>query len=271
MEKKILFAIIGGVIVLLLGIILLSGGAGKPQSVSGVVKNIAFGRAVTEDKKIDGDEVTVFTTNDTDIIAVVDFVNVPAATTVRYEWANTNTSELLLGEDRAVKDPFSGSSITKISKKSLQWGTGDFVLRVLINGTEDYSGKFSVRTPQQISQEQFLNILKNVSIVSEVDLTGKPAVGAKTSFTQDSAKVYASVAYQQAPKDTEFTLKWRYLPDDRTIKTFTKKVEGDGSFAALFEARADSWLASHRFAKGKYTVQVMINNEQIKEINFTVE
>lgn len=269
MNKKKLFIIIGAVLLVLITIIILILPKGKLTETR--ITKIVMAKGVTKDKQA-VNPTDVFSTNDSEIYAVITVLNLPANTPLQYRWYDVNSKETLQSSERKSTALFSGNS-TDVIKKSydLTWDKGDYEFRVSLGGKVIAKKEYLVRTPGEIEQTKAISSIKEVNLTTAVDLRGNPTAATKTMFRTDDEEIYASVAHQDTPSGTNFEAKWIYIKEDRLIKSYKKTLSGDGVFAFSIKTKEDSWIPIKKWERGKYELEIYVSGELVREISFTVQ
>jgi hypothetical protein len=274
MDKKKIIMIVGGVVLLIAIIFIISliGQKGQtPAQSTGVVSSIVL--AKSEDKsKNPIDATDIFSINDPEIHAIVTFNNLPANQNIAYQWFDIKKNTILKEEKRQNTAIFSGlSSSILIRDAKVTWTTGSYELRVLINDQLIMKKSYSVQTDVDIEQGKVLSSIKNIVLTSAVDLQGKPTKNASNVFSKDDENIFASVSYSGMPVKSDFVGKFVYVDTARLIKTYQKTIIGSDTFAFSMNAKQDSWIPVLKWPVGKYELRIYLGGDQIKTIPFTVQ
>ncbi len=267
MERKKLIMISGGILILAIIIVILIMPKGQQSEV--IIGDITMAKGETSDKKAIG-STGVFSIDDPEIHAVVTIKLLPAGIDFEYQWFDLGSGKILKTDKRQSPSDFFGNSTSSIEKSEVSWDRGNYEFRVLVEGNIIAREEYSVKTTAEIEKEQIASSIKNVELVTSVDLRGNPTSSAKTIFGAEDKDIYASVLYQDAYGGVEFEGKWIYLKDNRAIKSFEKSLSGSGVFAFSINAESDSWLPIKEWAEGKYELDIYLNGELVQEIPFSI-
>ena len=267
MEKKKLFMIIGAAALIVIVIILLI--SSKGQQGGAKINSITLATGVTKDKQVTG-VTEIFSTEISEIYAIVNIASIPAGSQTEFQWYDVGAKKALKSEKGQTKSNFSGSVTYSIKKQENKWGKGSYEFRVLIGGKVIAKKAYKVMLPEDISKEKILSVIKDVVLAKEVDLRGKPKGEEFTNFSVSDKNIYASVSYQGVEKKTEFEGKWIFSKEDKLIKSYKKTLSGEGTFAFSINTDSDAWLPVKEWAKGKYTLEIYLDGDLMKEIPFEV-
>jgi hypothetical protein len=274
MDKKKIIMIGGGVVLLIAIIFIISliGQKGQtPSQSTGVVTSIVL--AKSEDKSKNPINATdIFSINDPEIHAIVTFNNLPINQNITYQWFDIKNNIVLKEEKRQNTAIFSGlSSSILIRDDKINWVTGDYEMRILINDQLIMKKPYSVQTDVDIEQGQVRSSIKSIVLTSAVDLQGKPTKNVSNVFSKDDENIFASVSYSGMPVKSDFVGKWVYVDTARLIKTYQKTIIGSDTFAFSMNAKQDSWIPIKKWPVGKYELRIYLGGDQIRTIPFTVQ
>jgi hypothetical protein len=79
------------------------------------------------------------------------------------------------------------------------------------------------------------------------------------------------MSYQNLPIKVEMDARWKYVPEERLISIYDKSLTGSNSFAFGINAERDSWIPIKKWPAGKYQLDVYLNGDLFKTIEFMVE
>lgn len=275
MDKKKLFLIVGALVILiaLVTIIILSLGGEKEQlSPNESIVDIVLAKGKSGDGK-PLSPTDLFVETDDQIVAFVTVRSLMAKSEIEYQWVSEEDDKIIKSEKRSADVVFSGTSVSELVRADkINWGIGSFAFRVNVNGKLVLQKKYRVITANDAQKNQVLSSIKDIVLTKEVDIYGKPRKPATTTFSTNDKEINASVTYQKIPKKVEFEARWHYLPENRVIDTYKKNIgPGDGVFAFSINADEKSWIPIKKWVKGRYKLQVYLDTELFREIEFMVE
>ncbi len=270
MENKNKIFIITGVVVLLLviGLLIIPSGPATPTELS--LKGIVLARAVTTDKKPVG-QTDYFLDSDDLLYAVITYDYVPKNTHLEYQWYSPLNKRLIKNEEKDIEQATSGNSVSFLEKKDGQWSRGEYEFKVLANNTLVAKKTFSIKTPLDVAQEQTDSALQKVELSNQMALDGKIVGRTMDTFSQNDKSVYASITYGRLPEKIQMEARWKYLKEDRLIKSYKKTIEDGGTFAISIDASTDSWIPVKKWPVGKYQLEIYFAGDLMKTLTFDIE
>jgi len=279
-DKKKLFILLGGLILIVLIIILLfssfSNSSGtKTTSPTSYITNVVLAKSETSDKKAVNPS-TVFSISDPEIHAIITINSLPANTMVKFQWHDKTNNKILQEKETSSTQIFSGitsSSITRVtdSGTKLDWGTGDYEFRVFVAGKQVVAKQYKVSTDADIEKNNIISSIKNIQLTTSVDLYGKPNKSISDIFGINDEDIYASVTYENTPKTTTFKAKWYYLDNNKLLEEYSKTIVSSGVFAFKINSKQESLIPTDKWPKGKYRLEIYLDQEKLSDLDFRVE
>jgi len=275
-DRKKLLIIGGAALVLVVIIILLFSSISNPQVQNNdVISSIILAKGETSDKKA-VNPTEIFSINDSEIHAIVSFNSVAAQSTVLYQWYDVKNEKSIKDDSRTTQSVFSGISSASLvrdteSEKKIDWGVGDYELRISLNGKLLIKKPYKVRTDQEIEKNQVLSSIKNIQLTTAVDLEGKPTRSVSSVFSKDDENIYASITFENMPKKVEFEGRWLYLNSETLIEKYQKSILGSGTFSFGMNSKRSALIPTQKWPTGKYRLEIYLDNEKIDSIDFDIE
>lgn len=274
MDKKKLLLIGGAVlaaVVIIIILLILPKGNNIPVGGSYIVSATL---AKSEDKdKNPVNPTEVFSVNDPEIHMLLTYQNLPSGSNIVYQWVDLGNNKVLKEDKRPqVTAIFSGKSSAVLARdQNTDWGMGEYEFRVLLNNKIYYQKKYVVKTEAQMQKEKVFAGITSIQLTTAVDLLGKPAKAVTNIFSKEDENIYASITYQNIPIKTEVEARWKYEVEDRLINTYQKSIIWSGVFAFNINAKKDSWIPIKKWPAGKYQLEIYLNGDLFKTIEFSVE
>jgi len=272
MDKKKLLIIGGAILIIVIIIILLILPKGNNTPAGGYVSSIVFAKSEDKNKNPIG-TTDVFSVNDPEIHAIITYQGLPSGSNVDYQWYDVKADKVLKEDKRPVPSAiFSGLSSAILARdQNTTWGLGDFEFRILIDSKLYAKATYQVKTDAEIQRTAIFSGIGEIELSTAVDLQGKPAKTPATTFSKDDENIYASLSYQNLPASVEMEARWKYVPGDLLITIYDKTLAGSNSFAFGINAQKDSWVPVKKWPVGKYQLEVYLNGDLFKTIEFSVQ
>ncbi len=173
------------------------------------------------------------------------------------------------GEIKKFSFSYSLSDYKRETKNSV-FEKGRWEIRVYINKRLIKRVIFEVKPPEEIKKMELKEILEKAVLTTAVDFGGKPLEQPKTIFLPKE-KIYLSLYVLNPPSDTKITTRWIYLNQDKFISKQTLKVSETQWLVFSIDPKKYSWLPLEIWPEGRYKVEIWIEDEFIKEINFRIK
>uniref|UniRef100_A0A7C4QXB4 Uncharacterized protein n=1 Tax=candidate division CPR3 bacterium TaxID=2268181 RepID=A0A7C4QXB4_UNCC3 len=274
MNRKNLIIISVSLLALILIIIIISILPKRNSNVEigSYVNNIVMAKSEDENKK-PINATNVFSINDSEIHAIIGYNIIPKGSEITYQWINKKDGKVISEEKKPkLTRDFSGiSSAVLVKTSELNWGLGEYEFVIILNKEKYASQSFSVKTDSDIFKDQVLIGIKSIQLSSAVDLQGNPTKNIGNIFSKDDPDIFASIGFQNIPINTVFSARWIYIPENRLISTYNRNIIGNGVFSFNINAIRDSWVPIKKWVPGKYKLDIYLNSDLFRSIEFEVK
>ncbi|HRY60134.1 MAG TPA: hypothetical protein P5096_02015 [Patescibacteria group bacterium] len=297
MGKKKIFIIIGVVVVFIVVIVIIAKLSSSTTSTPEVVNNssalpvtIILGKGVVNKQLVN--KTDAFLVTDKEINAAIYYNSLPAGSLVEYQWYNFRSGKNIVVTPRITTRTTAIQSSTnpdfaKLTNdgKKIVWGPGEYAFRIAIDTVAIdpetgktlapkktlYERRYNVYTQTEMDKINTINAFTSFSLTTAVDTKGNLKEKSTTTFSPTTSDIYAVIKYDGIPTQAHFEAKWIYLAADRQIDSFDKYISGSGSVVFNINAKEDIWTPVKEWPKGQYQLQLLINGEDFKNIDFSVE
>lgn len=278
-DKKKLAILVGAPIIIIAIIILLSSSSSNtgPSLGGGMVSQIVLAKGETSDRR-PINPTNYFSLDDPEIHAIVSFSNVPAQSTILFQWYDLNGKKILKDDPRSTGEAtFSGLGTSSIVRNTqdrdnlFNWGLGNYELRVFLNGALAGSQKYFVQTDLEIEKNKILSSIEDVQLTTAVDLQGRPTRSVGTVFSENDDKIIASLAYNNLSKGVTIEGRWTYVNESRLIDRYQKDIFGTGVLSFNINTIMNSWIPTKKWPIGKYRLDLYIDGETLETVDFEVK
>ncbi len=205
-----------------------------------------------------------FPANQSVFHAIVTVDNAPAGTAVKAVWLTAAGSSM--GQYELQTQGSRNLDFTfKPNGGSLP--AGQYQVQILLNGSVDRTLNFSVAGGSSGSAPS--DVISSVTMAQDTQGTNKDPINPTTTFTPNSI-FHAVVATKDAPANTKFTATW-YAVDVGSAAAPNTKI--DSSSLTTDGTRNLDFTLSPKstWPPGTYRVEIYVNDQLAKTINFSVQ